>query len=67
MQANKWIMTIQAIPMAFAVTYMSAFNQADNLNMAYYIMIGLLVVSFITILTMRNLPDANAEDRDYIK
>jgi len=67
MEANKWIMTIQAIPMAVAVTYMSAFDEAGNLNMAYYIMIGLLVVSFITILTMRNLPDANAEDRDYIK
>lgn len=65
MAANKWIMTIQAIPMAFALTFMGAFNQMGNLTMAYYIMIGLLVISFITILTMWNIPDANAADRDY--
>ena len=67
MAANKWIMTIQAIPMAFALTFMGAFNQAGQLTTAYYILIGLLVVSFVTILTMRNIPDANAADRDYAK
>ncbi len=65
MAANKWIMTIQAIPMAFALTFMGAFNQMGNLTMAYYVLIGLLVVSFVTILSMRNIPDANAADRDY--
>lgn len=65
MAANKWIMTFQAIPLAFALTFMGAFNQLGNLNMAYYVLIGLLVVSFITILTMKNIPDANAADRDY--
>ncbi len=65
MAANKWIMTIQAIPMSFALTYMGIFNQIGQLSVAYYIMIGLLVISFITILTMRNIPDANVEDRDY--
>ncbi len=65
MAANKWIMTIQAIPMAFALTFMGAFNQAGKLTEAYYVLIGLLVVSFVTIITMRNIPDANAEDRDY--
>ncbi len=67
MAANKWIMTIQAIPMAFALTFMGALNQAGMLTTAYYILIGLLVVSFVTILTMRNIPDANAADRDYAK
>jgi MFS family permease len=67
MAANKWIMTIQAIPMAFALTFMGAFNQAGQLNMAYYVMLGLLVISFITILTMRNIPDANAADRVFKK
>ncbi len=67
MAANKWIMTIQAIPMAFALTFMGALNQAGMLATAYYILIGLLVVSFVTILTMRNIPDANAADRDYAK
>ena len=65
MAANKWIMTIQAIPMAFAVAFMAAFNDAGMLTNAYYVLIGLLVVSFVTILTMRKIPDANAEDRDY--
>jgi len=65
MSANKWIMTIQAIPMAFALTFMGAFNQLGELSMAYYIMIGLLMISFITILTMSKIPDANAADRDY--
>ncbi len=63
--ANKWIMTIQAIPMAFAVAFMAAMNDAGKLTMAYYIIIGLLIVSFITILTMMKMPDANAADRDY--
>ncbi len=65
MAANKWIMTIQAVPMAFAVAFMAAFNDAGMLTNAYYVLIGLLVVSFVTILTMRKIPDANAEDRDY--
>lgn len=65
MAANKWIMTIQAIPMSFALTYMGAFNKMGNLNMAYYVMIGMLVVSFVVILSMSNIPDANAADRDY--
>lgn len=65
MAANKWIMTIQAIPMSFALTFMGAFNQAGQLTTAYYVLIGLLVVSFVTILSMRNIPDANALDRDY--
>ncbi len=65
MEANKWIMTIQAIPMAFALAFMGAFNQAGQLTYAYYALMGLLVVSFVTILTMRDIPDANAADRDY--
>lgn len=65
MAANKWIMTIQAIPMSFALTFMGAFNQAGQLTTAYYVLIGLLGISFITILSMKNIPDANAADRDY--
>lgn len=63
--ANKWIMTIHAIPMAFSVAFMASMNDAGKLTMAYYILIGLLIVSFITILTMLKIPDANAADRDY--
>ncbi len=65
MAANKWIMTIQAIPMAFALTFMGMFNQAGNLTMAYYVLCGLLVVSFVTILSMWSIEDANAMDREY--
>ena len=65
MAANKWIMTIQTVPMAFALTFMGAFSEAGQLTNAYYVLIALLVVSLITILTMRKIPDANAEDRDY--
>lgn len=67
MAANKWIMTIQAIPMAFAIAFMGFFNQMGQLTTAYYVLMGLLVVAFITVLTMRNIPDANAADRDYGK
>lgn len=65
MAANKWIMTIQAIPMSFALTFMGAFNQSGNLTSAYYVLLGLLGVSFLTILSMRNIPDANGADREY--
>lgn len=65
MEANKWIMTIQAIPMSFALTFMGIFNQMGKLTQAYYVLIGLLVISLITILTMWNIPDANVADREY--
>ena len=65
MAANKWIMMIQAIPMAFAVAFMAAFNRAGQLTAAYYVLIGLLIISFATLLTMRSIPDANAADREY--
>ncbi|MCA8889788.1 MAG: hypothetical protein KDA46_13215, partial [Parvularculaceae bacterium] len=65
MEANKWIMTVQAIPMAFALPFMGLFNQAGHLTQAYYVLAGLLVVSLITIITMRKIPDANIQDRAY--
>lgn len=65
--ANRWIMTIQAIPFAFSVAYMAAMNQIGKLTEAYYGLLILLVISFITILTMLKIPDANEADRDYIK
>jgi hypothetical protein len=44
---------------------MGTFNEAGQLTTAYYVMAGLLVVSFVTLLTMLRVPDANIEDRDY--
>lgn len=63
--ANKWIMTIQAVVMAFALYYMGFFFQRGMATQAYIGMLVMLVVSLITILTMWNIPDANAADRDY--
>lgn len=63
--ANKWIMTIQAVIMAFALYYMGFFFQRGMATQAYIGMLVMLVVSLITILTMWNIPDANAADRDY--
>lgn len=63
--ANKWIMTIQAIIMAFAVQYMAFFFQKGMADLAYYGMLIMLVVSLVVILTMWKIPDANLADRDY--
>jgi len=65
--ANKWIMTIQAIIMAFALYYMGFFFERGMANWAYYGMLIMLVISLIVILTMWKVPDANAADRDYRK
>lgn len=63
--ANKWIMTIQAIIMAFALYYMGFFFERGMANVAYYGLMAMLVISLLTILTMWHIPDANAADRDY--
>lgn len=65
--ANKWIMTIQAVIMAFALYYMGFFFERGMAETAYYGMLIMLVVSLITIITMWNVPDANDADRDYKK
>jgi len=64
--ANKWIMTIQAIIMAFSIYYMGYFFEIGKPALAYYGMIIMLVISLITIFTMWNIPDANAADRDFV-
>lgn len=63
--ANKWIMTIQAIIMAFALYYMGFFFERGMADFAYYGLIVMLVVSLVTVVSMWNVPDANEEDRDY--
>jgi MFS family permease len=74
--ANKWIMTIQAVIMAFAIPYMVHFVGAatadgppdyTKMTPAYIGIIIMLVVSFVVTLTMMKIPDANLEDRDYGK
>jgi len=63
--ANKWILTIQAIMFAFSYYYMGYFFRIGKPDFAYYGMLIILVISLITIFTMVNIPDANAADRDY--
>jgi MFS family permease len=72
--ANKWIMTIQAVIMAFAIPYMVHFVGAatadgppdyTKMTPAYTGMIIMLVVSLVVILTMFKIPDANLLDREY--
>jgi MFS family permease len=65
--ANKWIMTIQAIPFAFSVLYMTKLFDMGLVNVAYGGLVVMLVIAFIVVLTMRNNPDANAADRAYKK
>jgi len=63
--ANKWIMTIQAVIMAFAIYFMAYFAGTGSLRPAYGIMLGMLAVAVVAILIMRNTPDANLADRAY--
>lgn len=63
--ANKWIMTIQAIIMAFSLYYMGYFFREGIAQYAYYGLIIMLVISLITVLTMWKIPDANLADREY--
>jgi MFS family permease len=73
--ANKWIMTIQAILMAFAIPYMVYFVEAataggppdyTKMTPAYVGLIIMDVIALVTVLTMTKIPDANLADRDYI-
>ena len=63
--ANKWIMTIQAIIMAFAVYFMSYWAGTGDLTPAYLIMLVMLAVAFVAILGLWKTPDANLSDRAY--
>lgn len=63
--ANKWIMPIQGLIVAFAPQYMSFFFDRGQSAAAYYWMIPMLLVSLVTILLMWKVPDANQADREY--
>ena len=63
--ANRWIMTLQSIIIAFAVYFMAAFSEAGNLTAAYWIMLVMLLIAFVALLLMRNVKDADAASRGY--
>jgi OFA family oxalate/formate antiporter-like MFS transporter len=63
--ANRIIMAVQLIPSAFAAQWMVGLIIPGKANMAYGILIGLIIIGIITMCTMLKMPDANAVDRDY--
>jgi hypothetical protein len=56
--ANRWIMAIQAIMMATALFYMSIIlDMTGSLDLAYKIMIGLVVIAAICLVIIGRKPD----------
>jgi hypothetical protein len=56
--ANRWIMAIQAIMMAFALYYMSVIlDITGSLDLAYKIMIGLVGIAVVCLIIIGRQPD----------
>ncbi len=56
--ANRWIMTVQSIIMAFAIYFMSAINdKTGSFSLAYKIMIALIIIAAICLLVIGRKPD----------
>jgi MFS family permease len=56
--ANRWIMAIQAIMMAFSLYYMSAIlDRTGSLDLAYKIMIGLVGIAAVCLIIIGRQPD----------
>ena len=63
--ANRIIMAIQLIPSAVAAMMMVSLLVAGKENLAYGILIAIIIVGLIATFTMLPIKDANAEDRMY--
>lgn len=61
--ANRWIMTLQAIPFAFSVSYMTMMFDRGLYTQAYVGLVIMLVIALVVVFTMRNMKDANASER----
>jgi hypothetical protein len=56
--ANRWIMAIQAIMMAFSIYFMSVIlDTTGSLDLAYKIMLGLVAVAAVCLLIIGRKPD----------
>jgi MFS family permease len=56
--ANRWIMAIQSIPMALAITFMAVIvDTTGSLDLAYKIMLILVAISIICLLIIGRKPD----------
>lgn len=63
--ANRIIMAIQLVPSAVAAMMMVALIEAGQANVAYIILLAIIVIGLIAMWTMRGMKDANAAERDY--
>lgn len=65
--ANRIIMAIQLIPSAVAAMMMVTLIGMGMANVAYIILLAIIVIGLIAMWTMRGMKDANATERDYGK
>lgn len=65
--ANRIIMAIQLIPSAVAAQIMVGFIQSGKGSMAYVMLLIVLAIGIAALISMFNMKDANAADRDYGK
>ncbi len=65
--ANRIIMAIQLIPSAFAAMMMVSLIGNGKANVAYIILVAVIVAGLLATLAMKSIPDANLADRDYVK
>lgn len=61
---NRVTMAIEMIPGAFSGIMMTSLIGSGHARLAYLILIILDVISFLTLMSMMKIPDANAADRD---
>jgi len=63
--ANRWIMTVQSIIMAFGIYFMSAIlDKTGSLNIAYKIMAGLVIIAVVCLLVIGRNPDFDRQDKE---
>jgi MFS transporter, OFA family, oxalate/formate antiporter len=61
--ANRWIMTVQAVIMAFGIYFMSTIlDKTGSLNLAYKIMVVLVVIAVICLLFIGRKPDFDRQN-----
>lgn len=65
--ANRIIMAIQLIPYSFAALMMITLISAGKANLAFGILIVIIIVGIAATLSMIKMKDANEEDRSYGK
>ncbi|MCI8993899.1 MAG: MFS transporter [Eubacterium sp.] len=63
--ANRIIMAIQLIPYSFAAMMMTILIQSGKANVAYIILIVVIIIGLAATASMLKMKDANASDRMY--